>query len=318
MTIMCRLIVAAAFACFSLTPQGAASATSVRDASGRTVVVNDVSRIVSIGGAVTEILYALGQEKRLVGVDTTSLFPSEALKSKANVGYFRQLSPEGVVGLNPSVILAIEGAGPKETIAVLQSASVPLVSIPDKFDGDGIIEKVRMVAKAIDVEQKGECLSRMVAGDLAALASLRSGIERPAKVLFVLSFVNGRPMVAGRGTAADGIIRMAGAVNAIDSFEGYKIVNDEAILQAAPDTVIGMKRAGLDHDAQTIFSNAAFRETPAAKRERFFAMDGLYMLGFGPRTARAARDLGRFLYPEKTFAELPSEAQDGAKPSCKD
>ncbi|WP_245303708.1 heme/hemin ABC transporter substrate-binding protein [Pseudorhodoplanes sinuspersici] len=294
-----------------------AGAAAVRDASGRTISVDDPSRIVSIGGAVTEILYALGRSDRLVAVDTTSLFPPEALKSKPNVGYFRQLSPEGVIGLAPSVILAVEGSGPKEAVAVLRSASIPLVSIPDKFDGEGIVEKIKMIAKAIDADREGECLSRLVTNDLSALASLRSGIKAPVRVLFILSFMNGRPMVAGRGTAADGLIRMAGAVNAFDNFEGYKIVNDEAVLAAAPDAVIGMKRAGLDLDASSVFAHAAFRETPAAKKGRFFAMDGLYMLGFGPRTARAARDLSRSLYPEITFAELPSEARKDAGKPCR-
>jgi iron complex transport system substrate-binding protein len=295
-----------------------ASAAEVQDASGRTIVVDDASRIVSIGGAVTEILYALGRSDRLVAVDTTSLFPPEALKSKPNVGYFRQLSPEGVIGLAPSVILAVEGSGPKEAVAVLQSASIPLVSIPDKFDGDGIVEKIKMIARAVNAEREGECLSRLVTDDLTALASLRAGIKAPARVVFILSFMNGRPMVAGRGTAADGLIRMAGAVNAFDNFEGYKIVNDEAVLTAMPDAVIGMQRAGLDLDASTVFAHAAFRETPAAKQGRFFAMDGLYMLGFGPRTARAARDLSRSLYPDGTFSELPSEARHDIGKPCKD
>src|SRR5262245_16400055 len=79
------------------------------------------ARIVSIGGAVTEILYALGAEQRVVAVDTTSLYPERALKEKPNVGYMRALSAEGVLGLNPSLILASEGSGPKETIAVLKA-----------------------------------------------------------------------------------------------------------------------------------------------------------------------------------------------------
>ena len=293
-----------------------AGAAAVRDASGRTIAVDDASRIVSIGGAVTEILYALGRSDQLVAVDTTSLFPPEALKSKPNVGYFRQLSPEGVIGLAPSVILAVEGSGPKEAVAVLQSASIPMVSIPDKFDGDGIVEKIKIIAKAIDAERQGECLSRRVADDLTALASLRSGIKAPVRVIFILSFMNGRPMVAGRGTAADGLIRMAGAVNAFENFDGYKIVNDEAVLAAAPDAVIGMNGRGLDLQASSVFAHAAFRETPAARQKRFFAMDGLYMLGFGPRTARAARDLSRLLYPDNTFAELPSEAGDDIGRPC--
>ena len=295
-----------------------AGAAAVRDASGRTIAVDDASRIVSIGGAVTEILYALGRSDHLVAVDTTSLFPPDALKSKPNVGYFRQLSPEGVIGLAPSVILAVEGSGPKEAVAVLKSASIPLVSIPDKYDGDGIVEKIKMIAKAVDADREGECLSRLVTNDLTALASLRAKIKAPVRVLFILSFMNGRPMVAGRGTAADGVIRMAGAVNAFDNFDGYKILNDEAVLAAAPDAVIAMSRPGLDLDASSVFAHAAFRETPAAKQKRFFAMDGLYMLGFGPRTARAARDLSQSLYPDIKFAELPSEARNNIGKPCRD
>src|SRR4051812_20647211 len=105
---------------FVLAFPAAAGAVTVRDAAGRTVEVKDANRIVSVGGAVTEILYELGLKDRIVAVDTTSLYPVEALKQKPNVGYMRALSAEGVLGLNPSLVLAIDGAGPKETIAVLE------------------------------------------------------------------------------------------------------------------------------------------------------------------------------------------------------
>src|SRR4051812_29475785 len=71
----------------------------------------DPSRIVSIGGSTTEILYALGLERQIVAVDSSSFYPPQALREKADVGYMRQLSPEGVLGLNPSLIIATEGTG---------------------------------------------------------------------------------------------------------------------------------------------------------------------------------------------------------------
>ncbi len=291
-------------------------AEPVRDAGGRNVEVADASRVISIGGSVTEILYALGQSERVVAVDTTSLFPPEALKSKPNVGYFRQLSPEGVIGLAPSVILAVEGAGPKEAVSVLQAASIPFVQVPDHFSGEGIIDKIRIVAKAVGAERAGECLAQQVAGDLQSMAALRQSIKRPMRTVFILSFMNGRPMVAGRNTAADGVMRMAGAVNAFDSFEGYKLVSDEALVAAAPEAVVAMQRPGLDLDAKAVFGHAAFRPTPAAANDRFLAMDGLYLLGFGPRTAHAARDLSLWLYPDLKSPVLPSDNAAGSAP-CK-
>ena len=180
-----------------------ADAVTVRDAGGRNVEVKDASRIVSVGGAITEILYALGLADRIVAVDTTSLFPAEALRQKPNVGYMRALSAEGVLGLNPSLVLAIEGAGPKETVAVLEAATVPLVRVPDRYTGEGIIEKIRMVAEVAGAPDRGECLAAKVADDFAALAKLREKITQPKKVLFVLSLAGrqadgGGPQYRGR------------------------------------------------------------------------------------------------------------------------
>jgi iron complex transport system substrate-binding protein len=286
----------------------AAGATiALRDASGREVQVGDRSRIVSIGGAVTEILYALGAEQRIVAVDSTSLFPAQALKQKPNVGYMRQLSPEGVLGLNPSLILAVEGAGPPETLAVLRAASIPLVVVPDQHSGEGILAKIRTIAEAIDAKPAGECLAATVEADLDALARMRAQIARPKRVLFVLSFVNGRAMAAGRGTAAEGIIHLAGARNAIEAYGGYKPISDESVVAARPDIVLAMQRGGEQLTAETVFAHPGFALTPAAERKSFIAMDGLYLLGFGPRTARAARDLARSIDPTVPRADLPSE-----------
>ncbi len=287
-------------------------ADTVKDVRGRDVRIEDTSRIISIGGAITEILYALGRSDLIVGVDSTSLHPDRALKDKPNVGYYRQLSPEGVLSLSPSLILAAEGSGPKETISVLEAASVPFVRVPDTYDGNGIIRKIEIVAAASGSAARGECLAARVREDLASLSTMREQIKTPARVMFVMSFAGDKPMVAGRGTAADGLIKLAGAVNVFDTFDGYKIVNDEAIAGAAPDWILGMQRPGLDHTASTIFSKAAFSVTPAAHRKQFFSMDGLYMLGFGPRTARAARELSLVLYPDLKADKLraaPKAAQ---------
>lgn len=294
-----------------------AAAGPLKDGAGRTVVANDASRIVSIGGAVTEILYALGKDKQVVGVDSTSLYPPRALTEKGNVGYMRQLSAEGVLGLRPTLILLVEGAGPKETISVLEAAHVPLVVVPDGYSGDGIIEKVRIISEAAGAGKRGQCLIAAVSTDLAALRKIEAGIEAPKRVLFVLSFVNGRAMVSGRNTAADGIIRMAGGVNAITEYEGYKPLTDEALIAAKPDVVLAMERAGpATVNADMVFAHAAFAATPAAAGRRFVSMEALYLLGFGPRTARAARDLAALLYPDLTAAQLPSERATAPSDPC--
>jgi iron complex transport system substrate-binding protein len=309
------LLAAGALLAFTL-QSASADAVSVKDASGREVSVDDASRIVSIGGAVTEILYALGLEQKVVAVDITSLYPPRAMAEKANVGYMRALSPEGVLGLNPSVVLATEGSGPKEAVAVLQSAKVPLVLVPDPYSGEGIIEKLNLIAKVTGEETKGACLAARVRSDLAAVAALRQRIDKPVRVLFILSFVNGRAMVAGRNTAADGVIRLAGGVNVISEYEGYKPVNDESIIAANPDFILAMDRGPESLTADAVFANAAHSATAAGAHKAFVSMNGLYLLGFGPRTARAARDLAAALYPQLHADKLPSETTGVAARDC--
>ncbi|MEW6640295.1 MAG: ABC transporter substrate-binding protein [Pseudomonadota bacterium] len=255
------------------------------------------ARIVSVGGAVTEILYALGLSDRIVGLDVTSLYPPEALQTKPNVGYMRQLSPEGVLGLNPQLILAIDGAGPKETLAVLKEAKVPVMTVPEAFSEQGILDKIGFVAGQMGVAPRGACLAAAVSADLASMHALRDKVTDKRRVMFVMSLVNGRAMVAGRHTAADAIIDLAGGANAVADYDGYKPISEEAIVAAKPDVILTMQRGADAVTPEAVFANPAFAMTPAARDKSFVAMDGLYLLGFGPRTAAAAHDLAGKLYP---------------------
>lgn len=257
----------------------------------------DARRIVSVGGAITEILYALGLQDRIVGVDSTSLYPAAALQQKANVGYMRQLSPEGVLSLNPDLVVAIEGSGPPATLDVLKESKIPLAFVPEVFSEDGLTGKIRTIAHLMNVDARGECLITAVESDLAAIRKLRSGIGHKSRIMFVMSLVDGRAMAAGRNTAADEIIALAGGVNAVDGYDGYKTIGEEAIIAAKPDVILAMQRGRDSLNADVVFANAAFKLTPASGTKAFIAMDGLYLLGFGPRTAAAARDLASDLYP---------------------
>lgn len=268
-------------------------------AANETTVIADPSRLVAVGGSVTEIVYALGEEGKLIARDSTSVFPENALKLP-DVGYMRALSPEGVLSVNPSGIIALEGSGPKEAIDVLRKASVPFVMIPETFDRDGILQKIRLVGKAIGAEAKAETLAESVGKDIDAAEKQVAGITKRKRILFVLSLQGGKILASGSGTAADGIIKMAGGENAVSGFQGYKQVTDESVISAAPDVILMMDRGG-DHSAASadLFANPAIAPTPAGQAKALVRMDGAYLLGFGPRTAAAIRDLSVKLYGDQ-------------------
>lgn len=287
---------------------------TLTDAAGRTVTVNDASRIASIGGAVTEILFALGLEKEIVAVDLTSTFPARATQ-KANVGYMRQLSAEGVLSVNPTLVLAVEGSGPKTTIEVLESASIPFLLVPEAHDAETMARKIRFVAEAAGVPERGEELARTVLGDLAQFEAERAGITTPRKAAFVLAMGNGAPMVAGDNTLASAIFALAGVENALGGFTGYKPANEEAALASDADAVVIMAERKSDLTPEVIFASSAFAGTPAAKARRLVALPGSYLLGFGPRIAHAARDLAAGVYPEANLPPLPDRPWMGYEPA---
>lgn len=298
------LVVALAAAPVFVTCGGAARASEVRDAGARSPAV-DTSRIVSIGGAVTEILFALGLGDRVVAVDQTSRYPAAA-RSLPDVGYSRALSPEGVLSVGPSLIVAVEGAGPRSTLEVLKQASVPVVIVPEEHSAEGVLRKIAAVAKAVGAEEKGWALAAEVKADFAALDAMVEALPDRPRTVFVLSASGGAAVVGGAETSADAIMQLAGLTNAMASIKGFKPALDEAAMSAEPEAVVVMRGGGQVLDADTVFSLPAFAGTPAARDRRLVALPGSYLLGFGPRAPRAARDLAVTLHPGASLPELPS------------
>ena len=268
------------------------------DATGRTVAVSEGQRVVSVGGAVTEIIYALGLSDRIVAVDSTSYYPEEAA-SKPNVGYMRRLAVEPILALEPSMVLAIEDAGPPAVLDQMREAGLPVVLIPDDPSPAGVLEKIMRVAVTLGEEEKGRALAARLKGKLDTLAAAVVRLPMRPRVLFLLSIGRGgAPLAAGRKTAAAAIIELAGGVNAVDAFEGYKPLSPEAAVAAAPDVILVTNRSLRLLGGRTgLLRIPEIALTPAGQGRRIIAMDGLLLLGFGPRTGIAIERFAKRLHP---------------------
>lgn len=260
-----------------------------------TEVFADPSKIAAIGGSITEIVFALGEQDRLVARDSTSRYPEAVLKLP-DVGYMRQLSPEGVLSVNPSGILALHGSGPKEAVDVLKKTSIPFIEVPERYDREGILEKIHIVGKALGADAKAEALAAEIDAKLKAAEKQTASIKDRKRVLFVLSMQGGKILASGSDTAADGIIELSGGVNAVDGFSGYKQLSDEAVITARPDVILMMNNAGPAASDDELFANPSILSTPAGAARKVVRMDGGYLLGFGPRTADVIHDLAASLY----------------------
>lgn len=250
----------------------------------------DARHIVSIGGPVTEIIYALGAGDRIVARDTTSVYPQE-VNALPDVGYMRRLSAEGVLSVSPDLILTRDTAGPPEALDQLRSAAVPMVEIRDGFSAESTISAILTLGNALGLSIEAMDLANDVEVRFSELASQVATGPKP-KAMFILSNRDGRLNVAGRGTGAQGVIELAGAVNVMgDAYEGYKQASAEAIIQAAPDVIIMMTGRGNHASKEAeIMAIPAISQTPAGQISAFALVDSA-ALGFGPRTPELLADL---------------------------
>lgn len=249
------------------------------------------ARIVAAGGMITETIYALGQQGRIVGIDSTSQFPPEALKQHRNVGYVRALSAEGILSLKPDLVLAIDSAGPPHVLGLMQQAGVRVQFLSDGTNEASVIERIRQVGAALGTNAAANELADAVHQDFIALAERRRQSAGEPRVLFILSLQNGRVLVGGRGSSAAAMIALAGGKNAAGAIEGYKPLSDEGIIAAAPDVILLMQQGDHTLKPDQVFNHPALGLTPAAQRKALVTMDGLLLLGFGPRTPKAAHML---------------------------
>jgi iron complex transport system substrate-binding protein len=261
-------------------------------------LAQDPPTVITLGGSVTEIAVALGAENRIIARDTTSTWP-QSVRALPDVGYIRALSPENVLALDPDLILAEGDAGPPEAVDVLKSAGIPFVLVPEATDPAGIGAKIDAVARALDLTDEGAALSARVQAGLDAAEVRSAAVKVPKRVLFILS-LQGGVMAGGEGTEAEGIIRLAGGVNAATGFTGYKPMTDEAVLAAMPDAILMMDREGnLAISDSDVLAQPALSQTPAARSGTIIRMDGMLLLGFGPRTPEAAEALNSALYGQE-------------------
>ena len=255
-------------------------------------------RIVVAGGDLTEIVFALDGEDQLVGVDQTSTWPPQA-QGLPQIGYVRRLSAEGILSLDPDVLIAAHDAGPDRALQQLRRAGVTVVQAPDGDGTHGVMAKITLVGEILNREDDAQALAAQFQADLAAVQAKVATLTRKPRVLFILSIAGNGPVIGGRDTSADHIIRLAGATNAAAAVSGYKPMGREAILAAQPDVLLMMDRhADTFGGTKAILSRPEFALTPAGRAGHVVTMDGLLLLGFGPRTPQAVAQLVRALQPQ--------------------
>ncbi|MCB1137173.1 MAG: ABC transporter substrate-binding protein [Leptospiraceae bacterium] len=235
----------------------------------------------------TEALFAVGAGDRVVGSDTSSVYP-QAARNMPKVGYQRKLSAEGILSLKPDIIIGTHEAGPPEVIAQLKASGVPVVLYEDKGGLEGAYGKILFAGKHSGNEDAAQSLVQQMKSHI-------QGLKRPdfnAKVLFIYARGPGMVQVSGKGTPAHDMIELAGAQNAMNSFQGFRPLTAEALVAANPDIILIPSRALQSMGGESgLLKVPGVALTDAGKNRKLVVMDDLLLLGFSARTHIALEEL---------------------------
>ena len=255
-------------------------------ADGVESTISDTSRIVSLGGDITEIIFELGLGDQVVAIDVTTTYP-EAATDLPVVGFGQQLAPEPVLAFQPTLVIGDEMTAPPEAIDQLRAAGIPVVILPLQTTLDGVSEKIRQIAQILSAEDAGEELVARVEADIAAAGTVANPDLRVAYV-----YVRGPQLLLlfGQGIATNAMIVGAGAVDAGAEANvfGAAPLTPEALVAAAPDVIV-LPEAGLEGlgGVEGFAAVPGVAETPAGEAGAFLAYDEAFFFNLGPRAGLA-------------------------------
>ncbi|MEM6594072.1 MAG: ABC transporter substrate-binding protein [Pseudomonadota bacterium] len=258
--------------------------------SASPVLADQIDKIASAGGDITEILFEFGVGDKVVAADTTSIYP-DSVNDLPRVGYVRALSAEGVLATGADLLIGSDDMGPPAVMDNLAASGMRIEYAPEGVGAERYVDKVNFVGNVLNMAERG---AEMIAEYKAAVAQVQDRVAelpRAPRAMLILSIRDGAPIVAGTKTTGNDIIEIAGGEN-VASFEGWKPMNAEAIIAAAPDVIVLStshleRMGGLD----IVMDRPDIAATPAGASQTYVALNPQLMLQFGPRSPIAMNQL---------------------------
>ena len=248
-------------------------------------------KIISLNGAVTEIIWALGHGKELVGRDVTSTYPESIKGAVHDLGHVRTLTIEPLIALHPTLILASDKDINPELLGKIKESGVKYQLFKQVFSIEGTKDLIKQVAEEIG-NKDYETLVKKIEADMGQMQPLA---HKP-KVLFIYARGAGTLMVAGKNTPMHSIIQIAGGENAVGDLEDFKPLTPESLIQGNPDIIL-MFDSGLESlgGSGGLLKMQGIAQTNAGKKKAIISMDGALLSGFGPRVGEASVLLNKLM-----------------------
>lgn len=270
---------------------------------GQETASQNAERIVCIGQAYNEIIYALGAQANLVGVDYSSTFPPE-IKKLPTVGYHRALSAEGILSLKPTLIIHDNNIGPDHVVRQLQELKIPLKTFTAKNDSvEGTKSLLREIGAYFHKEQRAEELCTKLDSDMAtATTEVKQYKDHPRVAVIHFGRASNVYLVVGNGGKGDAgsvgrMVELAAGQMAMEKRGMQQMTSPEIIAKSNPDLILmtefGYDRLGSVDAAMTL---PGIAETDAAKHHRIYRVSEHDLMYFGPDTGQNIVKLAHLIH----------------------
>jgi iron complex transport system substrate-binding protein len=274
-----------------------AAARSLLDQAGRRVEIPDrPQRIVALAPSVTEIIFALGEEARLIGVTAHCDFPPQAARLP-KVGSYVRLDLERIVGLRPDLCVAVKDGNPKAAVERLEALGVPVFAL-DPRSVATVIRAILDLGVVLAVEPRAEALAAEMRARIDQVIRRAAGAERRPRVFFQIGTA---PIVSvGTLTFAHELIELAGGANIAAGPAAYPRFSREQVLGLAPEVIVisSMDRAaGAVAEARQEWNR--WPGVPAVRDGRIHVVDSNLFDRPSPRLVLGLEELARVIHPAR-------------------
>ena len=267
----------------------------VVDPTGRNVQVPDhPTRIIALAANITEIVFALGQQHRLVGATRYSNYPAGALRLP-KVGSYIRLDLERILALRPDLCIGVKDGNPIVIVRRIMELGIPFYAV-DPLNINAVVETVQAIGDLLNAGENTSTLVNQMQNRINRIRKLVARSKSRPRVFLQLGI---SPMVsAGPNTLAGELITLAGGTNVVTGSARYPVFSKEQVLSLAPDVYIitSMAREKVFEDIKQEWLQ--WQQMPAVRNRRIYLVNSDLTDRASPRLLEGLECLTAAIHPE--------------------
>jgi iron complex transport system substrate-binding protein len=271
---------------------------TIKDGLGKNITIKQKpEKIVSLIPSNTEIAFALGLDKEIIGVTDFDNYPKEALKKEKIGG--QEFNVEKIVALKPDIVLAHASTATfsKDALKQISDAGITVLIVNNAQNFNEVYESISMIGKATGEKAKADKMIKEMKDQLAAIQRKAKGIKEKKKVLVE---VQPAPEIytTGKKTFIDEMLQAINAKNIADDQEGWIKIDQEAVLERNPDVIVTTYGFYVKNPIEQVLSRKGWESVNAIKNKQVFDVNSDRVTRSGPRIIEGVEDIAKAVYPE--------------------